>query len=191
MLNPDANIYICPKCRLVSTDTRDIARRHCAFCDLFAEESRAEPVSALRDGFFETGALSRRDCFSVAAQTLLQHALHRDARLVHGWVRKARKIRNSIKARSIGYVEHAWVETPGTETSTDAAGARIVIPAVIVVDYCQVDPRARFMLRGAYYDYAGVRMPPPPKRYTRELTILLGLLHRNAGPWSEPGNTRQ
>jgi hypothetical protein len=176
-------IYICPKCRLTNTDPRDVAHRHCSFCDLFAEELRVEPVRALCNGFFETGALTCRDCYSVAAQTLIEHVRHREARLAHGLVRAARRVRNRIRARSVAYVEHAWVETPACEI-----GQHVDIPALIVVDYCQVDPRARFMLRGPYYESAGVRLLPPPKRYTRELTILLSLMHRDYGPWPEPGD---
>lgn len=175
----DGGVYICPKCRLPNRDPADIARKHCSVCDVFAEDLRREIVTELSDEPFAQG-LTRRDGFSVAFWTA-KHDGNEHSRVVHGWVR------DSFKPGEL--IQHAWVETPGVATYEDEAGNTFQRPVTVVVDYCQVDERARFAPREQYYEAAGVQANPPPKRYTVQQCLLLGVLYHSDGPWDDPGET--
>jgi hypothetical protein len=170
--------YQCPKCRLVNKDPQDVARKHCSFCDVFAEDLRGELVAELKGCEFARG-LTRRDCFSVAFWTVKHHG-NEQSRVVHG------RVRDSWTGE---LVQHAWAETPGAGEYENDAGERIKLPLTVVVDYCQVDERARFMPRDMYYENAGVETTPPPKRYTLQQCMLLAVLYGNDGPWDDPGET--
>jgi hypothetical protein len=131
--------------------------------DLSADTD-AEGVLELRET-----SLTKRDCFSVAAQTLLRCDL--DARLVHGWVRN--KCNDGPK-----YVRHAWVETTGIGSYRDGTER----PITIVIDDT-LDEHDRTLPRTLYYDTMVVR--PLPKRYTFSRMALLSAIHEDYGPWDD------
>jgi hypothetical protein len=171
--------YNCPKCRMDNTDPEDIRRKHCSFCDVFAEDLRGELVTELQEFQFSRG-LTRRDCFSVAFWTVKYHG-NEESRVVHG------RVRHSWTGE---LVEHAWAETPGKGTYVNAeTGEEEQRPLILVVDYCQVDERARFLPRDFYYEQCGVELAPPPKRYTIQQCMLFAVLHGNDGPWDDPGES--
>jgi hypothetical protein len=177
-------VYKCPKCGMTTADPDDVARRHCPFCELFAENS--VPAVVERDRIPELAHLlggrdlTRRQCFSVAAVALL-HFGKPDSRLVHGWVR------NSFDP--LHHVLHAWVETSGLgEFLDDSTGQTVNGPVTVVIDYTQADERARVMERDRYYEQLGVRTDPPPKRYTREEMIRTMFQYGHDGPWEAAGD---
>lgn len=159
--------YTCPKC---GKTTDDLA---CPDCDLIPELS----------AYPEARGLTRRQCYSVASIALL-YLGQRDWRLVHGRVRN-----NQSPSEIIG---HAWIERPGVGTFVDdKTGRTVEQPITVVWDLTQPDPRARLMPTSLYYDQVGVRLSPPPKRYTREQMIDEAYIFGHDGPWDVAGADRR
>jgi hypothetical protein len=131
---------------------------------------RDEGRPELDDGV-TTGSLTKRDCFRVAAHTLLR-CDYSDARLVHGRVHN--RCSDGPK-----YVRHAWVETTGIGVYRDGSER----PITIVIDYTQIDEHNRTLPRTLYYEAMGVR--PLQKRYTFARVALLAARHEHYGPWDD------
>lgn len=159
--------YTCPKCHATSYNPHDIEQLYCGACHTFAQSLRDEEVTEFRD--ITKLHLTRRDCFSLAALSLLKYGPENpEARLVHGFTR------DSWTGRP---VQHAWCELPAIATYEDGSSG----PIVVVHDLTQLDERCRLMPLEQYYRTAGVA--EAPRHYTRAELITKAIQHGHDGPW--------
>jgi hypothetical protein len=165
--NP-APSYMCPKCHRVSYHPEDVKQFYCGVCHVTAEELRRERVTDF--AHITNMYLTRRDCMSLALLTLTDHRDNPEARLVHGWVR------NSFTGE---LTEHAWCEMPAIATYEDGSEG----PITVMVDYTQVDERARIMpVEFGYEKMGGVSYI---SRYTFVEALVLAAKAGHDGPWPE------
>jgi hypothetical protein len=136
---------------------------------VFQESMRDELVTELAESALTPSTpLTRRDCFSVALLTLIEHCGHPGARLVHGWV--------SHSFAGEPCIQHAWVETPARATYEDGSEGEITV----VVDYTQPDPRARILPAEVFYLQTQAR---DCRRFDKAAAVRNALTHRVDGPW--------
>lgn len=171
-----ATYYSCPKCHATSRNPNDVQNMYCGHCHTFAEALRDEPVTTF--AHLTKIHLTHRDCFSLAALTLLDSPNNPDARLVHGWV---------LSSFDGGeHIEHAWCEFPAIATYADDSTG----PIILVVDYSQLDERAVMLPAPDLYRVWQAR---DIRRFTREEAIANGQRYRCDGPWPiekpTPGST--
>lgn len=162
----NATRYVCPKCHAVSHNPHDMLHMYCGRCNLFAEQLRNEPVTTF--AHITPTPLTRRDCFSLAALTLMDSPNCPQARLVHGWVR------GSFGAGE--HIEHAWCEFPAEATYSDGSTG----PVLVVVDHAQLDERAVVIPAEDLY---AVWQARDLRRFTRAEMIAAALRHGHDGPW--------
>lgn len=161
----NATYYTCPKCHVTSHNPHDVQNMYCGRCHTFAEALRDEPVTIF--AHLTKTHLTHRDCFSLAALTLLDSPNNPEARLVHGW------IRSSFDSE---HVDHAWCEFPATATYADGSTG----PIVAVVDYAQLDERAVILPAPDLYRVWQAR---DVRRFTREEAIANAQRYGCDGPW--------
>jgi hypothetical protein len=162
----NATFYACPKCHAVSHNPHDVLHMYCGRCHKFAEQFRDDPVTIF--AHLTKVHLTHRDCFSLAALTLLDSPDNPDARLVHGWIRGSFGVGE--------HIEHAWCEFPATATYEDGSTG----PIITVVDYTQIDGRAIILPAPDLYRAWQVR---DIRRFTREEAIANAKRYGRDGPW--------
>lgn len=162
----NATYYTCPKCHVVSHNPHDVRNLYCGRCLVSAEQLRDEPVTIF--AHLTSTCLTHRDCFSLAALTLLDNPQNPDARLVHGW------ILSSFEPGE--HIEHAWCEFPAEAEYTDDS----IQPIIVVVDYSQLDERAVILPAPDLYRVWQAR---DIRRFCRAELIANVLRYGLDGPW--------
>lgn len=165
--------YVCPKCHAESFNPNDAKHYYCGACHTFAADLRDEIVTEF--AHLTTQILTRKDCYSLAALTLMDSPNNDKARLVHA------SVVNLLEPGT--RTGHAWTEFPAIGTYEDRSEG----PIIVVSDYSQVDERARFMPQDEYYK---LLQPVDIRRFTRDEMIAMAQRYGNDGPWPdepEPG----
>jgi len=170
--NAARDSYTCPKCHLTSRNPGDVQNYYCGHCDVFAEDLRNEVVTDF-DHIPGAKGITRKECFSLAVLSIFYDwRKHPEARVCHAWV--------SDSFSPGEYVLHAWCEAQAVATYDNGSQEQIVI----VHDYTQIDPGARFHPRDLFYQLLGIDANKV-HRYSREDAFAMVLKNGTDGPWED------